>query len=424
MNKEEWREFREALETQRLIVRRMVSGEALARVRILGIFNPGMRRHKPLSAYLHPCEALLDTWIFSDPPDITRWDIFLPFSSHDVPKTLIARARPHERPIPDAIFIRHLLWAWSRRPDQVHYEEGAKRLIEEEAERFIEIYSLDTLPIIHLGYRDVITTVSVAYATLLHSTDPSHDQVIVKREHVERAVAFLERMIRALELPEYKAEEEGRWEITAGEAEEIIADLDEKALGILNALKSGPKTSEELAELLAVSIPTVKRRYGVLRRHGLIKTTTGQGVSLTIRGINFVKTYLSRESGIKVSKSDTNTPSLVSKIDTMTPSPHIPPSENRPTLQERLDVLLDFLAVERSEEEIEEAFGPDGIRLLRILYREGRAYQPKPGRWKTSQPRRMSYTCHRCGISLKEDYHVDPQTGRLYCHECWEEMMR
>ncbi len=326
IHKEEWREFREALETMRVIVRRMVSGEALARVRILGIFNPGMRQHKPLSAYLYPCEALQDTWIFSDPPDITRWDIFIPFSTRDVPEALIARARPRERPIPDDVFLRHVRWVWSRRPDQIHYVEEAKRLIEREAERFIKAYSLDTIPIVHLGYRDVITRLSVAYAALLHSVDDSHEVIIVKAEHVERAVAFLEKMIEALELQEYRDEVEGRWEITASEAEEIIADLDEETIAILNALRSGSKTSDELAELIGVSPSTIKRRYAVLKKHALIQTTPHRGVSLTYRGVNFVKTYLIGEKSL-VSKTDTNSPELVSKIDTYDFSTSIPFSE-------------------------------------------------------------------------------------------------
>ncbi|MCD6263191.1 Rrf2 family transcriptional regulator [Candidatus Bathyarchaeota archaeon] len=328
IHKEEWREFREALETMRVIVRRMVSGEALARVRILGIFNPGMRQHKPLSAYLYPCEALQDTWIFSDPPDVTRWDVFIPFSTGDVPKSLVTRARPKERPVPDEVFLRHVMWAWSRRPDQIHYMEGAKRLIEDRAERLIEAYSLDTVPIVHLGYRDVITRISVAYATLMHSVDDSHENIVVKAEHVEKAIAFLKKMIEALELKKYKNEVEGKREITTLEAEEIIADLDEEAIAILNALKSGHKTSDELAELLGVSPKTIKRRYGTLRRHGLIKTTTGKGVELSIRGINFVKAYLCRDIRDMGTKSVPNHPPLGTENVPMPPEFNIPLSEN------------------------------------------------------------------------------------------------
>jgi len=79
---------------------------------------------------------------------------------------------------------------------------------------------------------------------------------------------------------------------------EIIADLDGTALKILELIKIKPKNSGELAESLDTSTKTIKRHYATLRKHGLIKSTPGQGISLTTRGVNFYRQYL-RDKGTK-----------------------------------------------------------------------------------------------------------------------------
>jgi len=52
----------------------------------------------------------MDTNVFRNPVDITRWDIFVPFRDDDVGGDVIAEARPKERPIPYEIFRKHVFW--------------------------------------------------------------------------------------------------------------------------------------------------------------------------------------------------------------------------------------------------------------------------------------------------------------------------
>lgn len=298
IHKDEWRETREALESQRVIVRRSQSGEALARARIVAIINPGMKDHKPLNTYPFSCLAIRDTYVFNDPPDVTRWDLFLPFSNQDVPMREIAEAMPGERPIPDNVFVRHVFWAWSRKPDDIIYEDAAVRKIKEHTVDFMEGYNIDDIPVVHLGYREVITRVSVAYAALMHSTDMNHEKIIVKEEHVEKAADFLDQLSKILELDEYKLEREGRLKIVPEELEEIISDLDSTSLRILDLIKVEPKSSRILADHLGVEEKTVKRRYAKLIKHGLVTTARGKGVEITPRGILFLRGY-TRDIGTK-----------------------------------------------------------------------------------------------------------------------------
>ena len=282
---EEMKELRETLETQRIIVRRFVSGDALARTRVIGIFNP----NKPMNQYMYPCMATKDNTAFYDPPDLTRWDIFLPFGDGDVSPELIARRRPAERPIPEELFKRHVYWAWSRRPEHVRYTEEAKGLIIEASVDLMNRYSLSSLPIVHRGVRDVLCRLSVATACRNHSTDETHTLVIVDMEHVEENLRFYNEMLEALALGAYKVEMEGRLKISPSEFEEIVRDIGPTEMEILNSIKVHSKGSAVLAAELDLSDRTIREHYKPLKKHGLITTTAKVGASLTARGVQFLK---------------------------------------------------------------------------------------------------------------------------------------
>ncbi len=291
---EEMKELRESLENQRVIVRRFVSGEALARTRVIGILNP----NKAMGQYIYSCMAVKDNPAFYDPPDITRWDLFLPFAKEDVPEEEVAGRTPRPRPIPEEVFKRHVYWAWSRKPDHIRYTDEAKGLIVEASVELMRECSLAALPIVHLGVRDVLCRLSVAQACLDHSTDASHSLVIVDAAHVKEALDFYGEMLGRLRLKEYKLEEEGRLEISPSEFEEILRDLGPRGLDILNSIKIHSKSSSTLAEELDVSVDTIKRDYKPLTKHGLISTTPRIGSTLTARGVQFLKALPSGISGI------------------------------------------------------------------------------------------------------------------------------
>jgi len=288
---EEMRELRETLETQRIIVRRFVSGEALARTRVIGIFNP----NKPMNQYMYPCMAVKDNTAFYDPPDITRWDILLPFGIGDVSGDEVARRVPKARPVPEELFKRHVYWAWSRKPQHIRYTEEAKGLIVEASIDLMSRYSLSGLPIVHMGVRDVLCRLSVATAALNHSTDETHTLVIVDMKHVEEALGFYHEMLEGLALGDYKIEEEGKLEISPSEFEEIIKDLGPTELEMLNSIKIHSKGSAVLAAELDLSDRTIREHYKPLKKHGLIATTAKVGASLTARGVKILKTLRSED---------------------------------------------------------------------------------------------------------------------------------
>lgn len=285
MHSEELGEFREAIEQQEIIVRRSISGEALARTRILGSLNP----NKPMVNYIYKCQGLQDTYVFSKSPEFTRWDLFIPFSQRDVSGKEIAHRTAEEKPIPEDVFISHIFWVWSRKPEQIIYTESAVKKINDLSEQFIENYSLETLPIVHNGIRDIITRLSVAVACQTHSTDETQEKIIVETEHVQKGVDWYRQVLDMLELARYKQDTEGKSELTDNDCIAITKELGEIEWQILEEIKHEPKSSTQLASLFELSDRTIKMHYRLLKKHELIDTKTNQGVSLSIRGVRFVR---------------------------------------------------------------------------------------------------------------------------------------
>jgi biotin operon repressor len=284
---EEFGEFRETIRTGKISVKRSIIGDAWARTRLMGCFNP----KKPMNQYLYPCQAISNTWTFEDPTNITRWDIFVPFALDDVAAEEIANGVIGERPVPPEVFARHIYWVWSRKPDQIVYELGAVEEIKTATKELIETYSTQSLPIISMESFGTVCRLAVARACEVHSTDEKHEKVIVKPEHVKSAVEDFKEVLKLLKLGEYKLDEDGKNNITEEDFCGILRDLDRDLdLRVLDKIKMGKAaTAEELAQVLKVSERTIKDNYARLKAHGLIETKQGKGTQITARGICFVR---------------------------------------------------------------------------------------------------------------------------------------
>jgi biotin operon repressor len=285
MSPEEFGEFREALRTGKISVRRSLAGDAWVRTRLIACFNP----RKPMSQYLYPCQAITDTWTFENLTNITRWDLFVPFCADDVSPEEIASAKPAERPVPPEIFARHVLWVWSRRPDQIVYESEAAEEIKKVAKELIEAYSSQSLPIVSNETFATVCRLAVARAAERHSTDGKDEKIIVKPEHVRSAVEDFREVLALLKLGEYKLDEERKLQITDNEFASICMDLDEVDWKILDAVKFKGASSPVLEKELGLSERTIKTHFGKLKAHGLVETKPGVGVQITPRGIVFLR---------------------------------------------------------------------------------------------------------------------------------------
>jgi len=296
---EEIMQMREVLEQQMVKVSRLVSGERLARVRIIVALNP---EHPPMRNYYYKIQALMDTRAFRNPVDLTRWDIVVPFSMEDVEGNLIVEAKPKERPIPVDIFRKHVFWAWSLNPEQIKYSDEAKELIVQYSRELYQ-YVCSDYPLIHSGVRDQLSRISAAFACLRHSVVLDEKSnfacVEVKPEHVKMAKEFIEEMIRMTDYDAFILRKKGQTELNEEEYFEINEDLDETDVSILRQLVDGSKSSSVIGSVLGVSDRSVREHFKKLRKHNLIETSQGFGARLTPKGIQFLKMHEKREQGIE-----------------------------------------------------------------------------------------------------------------------------
>jgi len=196
------------------------------------------------------------------------------------------------------VFKRHIFWAWNLEPEDIEYTNKAVEEIKETTTDLIKKYKISQIPIVHNGYREVVTRISVAFATLLHSTNKDHTKVIVKKDHVKKAKDFIEEMLKKLELGKYKKKVEGELKLESGEYEKIIKSLNKTQIKILNVIELEAKSSKDIAIETSKSQQTVKQYYDELKKYDLIKTKRGKGVSITPKGIKILKKY--RKSDVEL----------------------------------------------------------------------------------------------------------------------------
>lgn len=297
---EEWSRFREVLEDMRVKVVMAIQGAANVRTRMSVTMNPP----KPMGEYLCKCQAIVDTYVFKHLPDITRWDIWLPFALDDVNQEEIVDRGEIKRPIPDDVFMKHVYWSWSLPPDNIIIENKSKEIIKRETKKIMNEYQMDALPVVHPATRDVITRLSVAMAILNHSTEDCIT-VMVRPRDVEEAVTFYTNMLEDIELRTYKNMMEGETYVDKDEMEEIASKFEKEHFKILNLIMARSRGAPELARLLNISEKTVKRKYEILKEFDLIKAVRGKGITLTRRGVFFVKKLMNIVDGKKTQKTVT-----------------------------------------------------------------------------------------------------------------------
>jgi len=83
-------------------------------------------------------------------------------------------------------------WVWSRTPDQVKWARGAEQCVYSIAKELGERYVEDPPLIQVANVRIKVARMAVALAARVFSTNAACDSIVVKREHVEDAVKFLD----------------------------------------------------------------------------------------------------------------------------------------------------------------------------------------------------------------------------------------
>lgn len=160
-----------------------------SRVRLLWISNP--RGKRPLGGFNSGIDAIAD--LIGQPEDIARFDFALTAATNEVPLAIInAEKRPvHEHEYHSNACNRLIYWAWSRRPEQVVFVDGAELACLDMATELSRKY---VPPLVEGAEQRIkIARLAVAAACRVYSTEDGQT-VLVKPEHVEFVGEYLDQI--------------------------------------------------------------------------------------------------------------------------------------------------------------------------------------------------------------------------------------
>jgi hypothetical protein len=201
----------------------VITSETTSRTRAIYISNP--RNGRQLNSETYGVNAVLK--LFGKAEDVRRLDLAMSVASGDVDPNLVNKSMadvPEVKHVytSDACNAR-VLWAWSRKADQIIFEKEAVDLILEQATIMGQKYS-SKVPIVEAAdQRLKIARISIAAACCVYSCDETGEKVIVKPEHVQFVVDFMNRIYCAKSFGYDKLSEQDR--ITSDTSDDNIAKL-------------------------------------------------------------------------------------------------------------------------------------------------------------------------------------------------------
>lgn len=284
-------------------------GEALCRTRIIWMTNP--RGRKGIYSFSHGIEALRT--LFPADADLRRIDMAVFLAAQDIDLNAVnqIKQRPVQQMITADALKQSILWAWSRKPEDVVIDERSTAAILTEASRLSRTYgAAENIPLVSpADMRNKLARLTVALAAFLHATDEQHQRVIVQPQHVEFIGLYLDSVYKAkncrYDVYAQYAAQKNRLDET--EIETITSDLHklDEALSdvgvnisdeILQLYRQNDYlTMTELCELQDLDRRSVAKRLRCLQRHSLIVKTKG-GYQKTPKFVEYLVRLAEKES--------------------------------------------------------------------------------------------------------------------------------
>ena len=284
LDPEDFGKITEARTTGVLRVDRTVNTETNARVRLILLTNPV--RTMTLSRYTHGVESLRP--LFATPADIRRLDLAVFLQSGDVSKSVLNAEypAPASQAVSSEALRNSILWAWSRKPQDITIGKPTMKRILQRADDLATKYGdAQDIPLMEpADLRKKLARMSIALASLVHSTDEAHEKVIVLPEHVEYVVDFLSIVYddRNCRLDLYSAKSKEESDLTDAERAEVkkaLEDLDfaDHALASAELIdlfrRNDVLKPNEIVDMLGFERAQVNTRLAILTKHSMIKRT-------------------------------------------------------------------------------------------------------------------------------------------------------
>lgn len=165
-----------------------------ARTRLLALSNP--RGDRPLSSFSFGIEAVKE--LIGGLEDVRRFDFVLLVASNEIDQSEINRHRASRTKVRHAhtaeLCRKCVLWAWTRSPEQVQFEDEAMKLILDEATKLCGEFT-DVIPLVDRGsMRFKIARLAAALACRTFSCSDDMQTAIVRVCHVEYIATMIQRI--------------------------------------------------------------------------------------------------------------------------------------------------------------------------------------------------------------------------------------
>lgn len=171
---------------------KIITERTRARTRLIWLSNA--RSGRPLNTYNHGVEAIAE--LFHNTEDVARLDLALTVATAEVESKYInaPEVKSNEkarRAEDDEDFKNLVLWAWSRKADQIEFTPRATQLVLEQSIIMGREYA-STIPLIQSeNVRVKIARVAAAIAARCFSCDELGEKLIIKSHHVRAACDFM-----------------------------------------------------------------------------------------------------------------------------------------------------------------------------------------------------------------------------------------
>lgn len=165
--------------------------ETSARTRLIWITNP-VGGAKLGTGFGGEGMAALKALV-QNPEDIARYDFVMAVANDEVDSKVINSLHKTTRPkfsSDDCAML--VMWAWSRRSDQIKWSSAAEQAVLDAAEELGDRYVPDPPLIQAENVRVKLARLAVAFAARTFSTGNKGEHILVRQAHVRAAVEFLD----------------------------------------------------------------------------------------------------------------------------------------------------------------------------------------------------------------------------------------
>lgn len=248
---------------------------ALARTRLIWLSNP--RSGKALRTYSYGVEAIPE--LIGKAEDVARFDFAVSSASEEVPAELINKIATDD--VPQLTYTSDvckalILWAWSRKPEDVVFEKDAVKAILKYAIEMGKTYSTKIPLVESANQRIKLARMAVAAAARVFSTDDRGDKVIVRKEHVDFVYDYLDQIYSkpSLDYKSFSHQEKEAERIAQEKADEVFKFIEAFPDVADIFLRQTYVRAKDIEEQLDLDKPTVKEHIHFLSRARMIDRTT------------------------------------------------------------------------------------------------------------------------------------------------------